>query len=366
MDYPERPRGRRLSPCPPPCSGRSVPAISYPDDGHQRCRQVEEGSFWFAHRNLCLLALLRRFPPRGAVYDVGGGNGFVAKAMQDAGHEVVLVEPGSDGVANARARGVAGVFAGTLDELDPTPGSLAAVGLFDVVEHVEADVAFLASVRRALGPDGWLYLSVPCSSLLWSNADVRAGHFRRYSARSLRRTLREAGLEPVLVSHIFSALPLPVLVGRSLPSGFGRFGASAQAKPREHGLGGGPGRARPVARQDAAMRVAVVATRPPGRHRSSSSASARVAVVATRPPRQRPQDGPDKATPKVAAKEGGSSADEGGSSARPEMRMEDATRRLRVVPSEEGGAPAKGCTKTNLKDGVTCAAGKTCKVGVCQ
>lgn len=30
--------------------------VSYPSDGHDRCLGVEESSFWFQHRNRCILA----------------------------------------------------------------------------------------------------------------------------------------------------------------------------------------------------------------------------------------------------------------------------------------------------------------------
>ena len=41
---------------------------------------------------------MRRFPPPGTVFDVGGGNGFVTLAIQNAGMDAVLVEPGPEGV----------------------------------------------------------------------------------------------------------------------------------------------------------------------------------------------------------------------------------------------------------------------------
>lgn len=71
-----------------------VGAISYPDEGNEACFEVEDQSFWFRHRNHCIRELVRNFPPQGPLFDVGGGNGFVAKGLMDAGWEVVLVEPG--------------------------------------------------------------------------------------------------------------------------------------------------------------------------------------------------------------------------------------------------------------------------------
>src|ERR1700689_4932198 len=62
--------------------GRSTEPVSYPAEGNNACFALEDSSFWFAHRNACLLALLRRFPAAGPFFDIGGGNGFVAAAIQ--------------------------------------------------------------------------------------------------------------------------------------------------------------------------------------------------------------------------------------------------------------------------------------------
>jgi SAM-dependent methyltransferase len=211
---------------------------SYPEHGHQTCRQLEDDSFWFRHRNRCLLALFRRYPPRGTVYDVGGGNGFVSRALQGAGHDVVLVEPGEVGCANARQLGVERVICGELEDAGIEAGSAGAVGLFDVVEHVEDDRGFLEMAHRALARDGALYLTVPSYQLLWSDLDVEAGHFRRYSHRGLAAVLEAAGFEVAYLSYMFWLLPAPILVGRALPARLG-LTRKAGAVTREH-RGGTP------------------------------------------------------------------------------------------------------------------------------
>ena len=76
-------------------------AISYSTEGNAKCFELEEGAFWFAHRGACLQATVRRLPPSGVIYDIGGGNGFVMKTLIDAGFETVLVEPGETGARNA-------------------------------------------------------------------------------------------------------------------------------------------------------------------------------------------------------------------------------------------------------------------------
>src|SRR5262245_31141316 len=80
--------------------------FSFPAGGHGECFSIEEGSFWFRHRNACLLEVLRVFPPRGALFELGGGNGFVAQALARAGYETVVLEPAHEGARNALARGL--------------------------------------------------------------------------------------------------------------------------------------------------------------------------------------------------------------------------------------------------------------------
>lgn len=53
--------------------------------------------------------------------------------------KVVLLEPGPDGVRNARRRGVRQVLRGTLEAAGFLPDSIPSAGLFDVLEHIEDD-----------------------------------------------------------------------------------------------------------------------------------------------------------------------------------------------------------------------------------
>lgn len=214
--------------------GRGTEAVSYPGAANDGCFALEDHSFWFAHRNACLLTLLRRFPTHGPFFDIGGGNGFVAAAIQSLGVPVVLVEPGADGVRHALTRGVHNVVHATLKEAQFRNEALPAIGFFDVLEHIEDEQAFLREIHQCLTSDGRIYLSVPAGRWLWSDADVQAGHFRRYNRTSLRVTLESAGFRPLWVSKMFSPLPLPLFVCRSLPSLFGRRQLSIQHYASPH------------------------------------------------------------------------------------------------------------------------------------
>jgi len=195
--------------------------ISYPDEGNRVFFQVEEDSFWFRHRNKCLLELVRMFPPRGVLFDVGGGNGFVSRALQSAGINTVLVEPGSSGVENAAARGVRLIIQSTLEDAGFKERSIPAMGLFDVLEHIQDDAAFLATIKRLLAIGGRLYLTTPAYPFLWSVADEDTGHYRRYTLRSLGERLAALRFRVDYASYIFGAMVLPIYFSRTLPSRLG-------------------------------------------------------------------------------------------------------------------------------------------------
>jgi SAM-dependent methyltransferase len=196
---------------------RSRSPISYPEWGNEACFQVEDSSFWFRHRNACILEAVKQYPPSGPLFDVGGGNGFVAKSMQDAGFEVVLVEPGAVGAGNARRRGIQYVVRATLEDAGFLPDSLPAISLFDVVEHMEDDRKFLETIRFHLSANGRVYLTVPAYQSLWSREDIDAGHHRRYSSRAIRELLVEAGFAVEFLTGFFQFLPPAIFALRVIP-----------------------------------------------------------------------------------------------------------------------------------------------------
>lgn len=216
--------------------------VSYPEHGAAELMAVEDRSFWFRHRNRCIVAAVEAHLGDQPLFDIGGGNGFVAQGLAAEGREVVLVEPSRVGAANAIRRGLSNVVCATLEAADFKPACAPAVGVFDVVEHVEDDVGFVRQLAALLTPGGFLFATVPAHAWLWSREDESAGHFRRYSLEHLRALLRASGLAPVYLTMFFRPLPLPIMLLRAVPSalGFrGGAGSPAASREREHATGGG-------------------------------------------------------------------------------------------------------------------------------
>jgi 2-polyprenyl-3-methyl-5-hydroxy-6-metoxy-1,4-benzoquinol methylase len=195
--------------------------ISYPEIGNENCFQIEENSFWFNHRNNCIAEGVLRYCSNSIFFDIGGGNGFVARGLEKNGITTVLVEPGIQGCLNAKKRNLKNIVCSTLENASFNNNTIPAIGLFDVVEHIDNDVEFLTNVHKLLIENGLVFITVPAFKTLWSNEDVEAGHFRRYTKKELEEKLETIGFKVEYSTYIFSVLIVAVFLFRALPSKLG-------------------------------------------------------------------------------------------------------------------------------------------------
>lgn len=203
---------------------------------------VEETSWWFAHRNTIIAAAVARYPWQAPLLDIGGGNGFQTRLLSRFGEGVVLVEPGAAGCLNAVSRGVSPVVRATLESLQLREGTVGAIALFDVLEHLASRDKLLSEAGRVLRRGGRIYVTVPSFRWLWSAEDVRAEHKLRYTAASLREELTGQGYEIEYLTYFFLSLVPAILVLRTLPTILGLRDSDHTTEP-EHSAGGPLGRA---------------------------------------------------------------------------------------------------------------------------
>ena len=152
------------------------------------------------------------------VLEVGcGQGGFGVRLAQD--YDYVGVEPDgtSAGVARERLAAAGGrgeVRHGDLAALSADE-TFDLVCAFEVVEHIEDDVAALAEWAARLRPGGTLLLSTPAWQRRFGPADELVGHFRRYDPPVLRERLTGAGLTGVEVVHFGMPLGYLLEAGRN-------------------------------------------------------------------------------------------------------------------------------------------------------
>jgi len=86
-------------------------------------------------------------------------------------------------------------------------GDYSAAVSYNVLEHIEDHVGALRSMRNLVRPGGAIVLIVPAFEFAMSPADIATGHVRRYTKKSMRAALTEAGLQ-VETLHYANALGL--------------------------------------------------------------------------------------------------------------------------------------------------------------
>jgi len=79
-----------------------------------------------------------------------------------------------------------------------------------VLEHLPDERPALRELHRVLQAGGYLIVSAPAYSWLWSKHDVALAHYRRYTARALQVRLCEAGFQVRRLSYALGAL-LPAI-----------------------------------------------------------------------------------------------------------------------------------------------------------
>ena len=156
------------------------------------------------------LRLIRRLvPPPARLLDAGAGRGRFTLTARAAGYDANGIEPSARGLAGAADLG-APVTRATIAGAPIAPGSVDAVTVWHVLEHLDDPGAALATIHGWLRPRGALLVGVPNLASLqarlggerWYHLDVPR-HRVHFTPAGLGALLARHGFEPV---HVTQAL----------------------------------------------------------------------------------------------------------------------------------------------------------------
>ena len=181
-------------------------------EAYQEMAQTEDEHWWFVGRRCIVAAIIRNLylPREAKILEVGSGTGGNLSMLSAFG-EVSAVEPDDFAREWATRKSSITVLKGYLpDGLPFNPSSFNLICLFDVLEHIEGDVAALRALRPLLKPGGRIVLTVPAYRWLWSAHDVELHHRRRYNASSLAVCCQQAGYSVAKLSY-YNTLLFPIV-----------------------------------------------------------------------------------------------------------------------------------------------------------
>ncbi len=173
--------------------------------------EAEERHFWFRSRNRVISILLRRFlgtnlkSPK--LLEIGCGNGNVLRHLSEnmPNLEIFGMDLFANGLRHAQFRVGCCLVQADIQH-PPFHQQFDAVGLFDVIEHLDNDLEILVEIRNLLKPGGKVFITVPAFTSLWSYFDEASHHVRRYSKTQLIDKLQQSGFRSLYISHTMMLL----------------------------------------------------------------------------------------------------------------------------------------------------------------
>ena len=182
--------------------------------------EVEQSHWWHVGRRRILASFVadicrRVTDRRPRILDVGCGTGANLLMLSQYG-DAEGVDISEDALAFCRERGLDRVRQGAGEELPHDDNTFDLVTAFDVVEHMDDDLAGLREMYRVLRPGGHALVFVPTFMFLWGLQDDVSHHRRRYRLPELRRVLEQAGFEVERSTYANITFFLPILLIRKL------------------------------------------------------------------------------------------------------------------------------------------------------
>lgn len=181
---------------------------------YARMRSLEDHYWWFVSRRELVDSLVRRLslPPHPVIVDVGCGTGATAAQLRQYG-TVIGVDISPIALSWSRQRGLHNLLLATAERLPFVHESVDVIIATDILEHLDDDVAVLKEFYRVLKRGGYVVITVPAYSILWSEHDLALMHRRRYVAGVLAQRCRSAGFEIVRLTYaLFFLFPLALVM----------------------------------------------------------------------------------------------------------------------------------------------------------
>jgi SAM-dependent methyltransferase len=201
---------------------------------YEQMAELDQRHWWYRARREVLAALIARtteLPKRARILDIGCGTGHNLAMLSKFGR-VDALELDEQARSIAEKRLGRKVMKAPLPEITGVPDdTYNLIAALDVIEHIEADKAALASIATRLKRGGKLIITVPAHPWMWSAHDVVNHHKRRYSRRALKELIESSPLRLNKIGY-FNSLLFPVAVAERLSSKLrGKEGADIKLPP---------------------------------------------------------------------------------------------------------------------------------------
>jgi len=191
--------------------------FNYLEGGHELTDNNSKNSFWVQSRNRLFKYLIRKSLTGShikKVLEIGCATGDLISEIEEFKD---LTITGSEIYINGLWYAKQNLPDIEFIQYDVTEGVIGnhfdLIAAFDVIEHIENDVAALGNIFDMLKEGGVAIISVPQYQFMYGNLDKIVCHKRRYSKKELLSKIRDSGFSlQYTTSFVFMLFPIMLIL----------------------------------------------------------------------------------------------------------------------------------------------------------
>lgn len=197
-------------------------------DKYHEMECLEKFHWWFIYRQNILEFILKKYLSNlskdAKIIDIGCGTGGNIQLLNKYYDNVTGFDNNEIAIKYCQDKGLKNLVRGELPDLNMIEdNSIDLILLFDVLEHVENDNFSLSVLKNKLKTGGYILLTVPAFSFLWSQHDEDFHHKRRYNLKQIKKMLESLSFKTIKSSYLYFLLFPLVLFMRLLKQIFKKY-----------------------------------------------------------------------------------------------------------------------------------------------
>jgi len=164
--------------------------------------KIEKKHWWFCSRRKIIGSFVKNIakPEVFSILDVGCSIGITMKYLEQYG-KVEGVDASKDAVEYCRLQKLS-CCEGEATKLPFPDNSFDLVCALDLLEHIVNAKDGVDEFYRVLKNGGYLLITVPAFNSLWSDFDIVSHHFKRFTAKELKKLVEASNLSILKISYL--------------------------------------------------------------------------------------------------------------------------------------------------------------------
>jgi len=174
--------------------------------------EIERNHWWYKTRRDIIVSILSPILHAGErrILSVGCGVGGEVFFLKQFG-KIYGIDVNETAIEYCKKAGLGDdVMQANAESIPFGDNTFDIVFILDVLEHVRDDKKAMREIYRVLKKDGLLVLTVPALPFLWTRADERAHHFRRYTRGVIEKRFLQSDFSIRKISYFNFILFLPI------------------------------------------------------------------------------------------------------------------------------------------------------------